>query len=44
MGRSLGLSDALIAHSAIKEGLPLMTGDQQLLRSLNAIGHPVDGL
>jgi predicted nucleic acid-binding protein len=43
LGRALGLNDALIAHSAMQEGIPLITGDQQLLRFLNAIGYPAEG-
>jgi len=44
LGRALGLNDALIAHSAILEGVPLITGDQQLLRFLTQIGCPAEGL
>jgi predicted nucleic acid-binding protein len=43
LGRALGLNDALIAHSAMQEGIPLITGDSQLLRFLNAIGYPAEG-
>ncbi len=34
------MNDALIAHSAIQEGIPLITGDQQLLGFLRAINYP----
>ena len=35
IGRALGMNDALIADSAMQEGTPLITGDQQLLRFLS---------
>ncbi len=40
LGRSLGFNDALIANSAMQDGIPLITGDQQLLGFLRAIGYP----
>lgn len=43
LGRALGYNDALIAHSAMQEGIPLITGDQQLLRFLGEIGYPAEG-
>jgi RHS repeat-associated protein len=39
LGRKLGVNDALIAHSAMREGIPLITGDQQLLGFLRAINY-----
>jgi hypothetical protein len=40
LGRSLGANDALIAHSAMQEGIPLITGDRQILGFLQAIDYP----
>jgi hypothetical protein len=41
--RVLGPKDALIASSAMQEGIPLITGDQPLLRFLGEIGYPAEG-
>jgi hypothetical protein len=37
LGRSLRLNDALIAHSAMQEGIPLITGDYRFFRFLDEI-------
>jgi predicted nucleic acid-binding protein len=42
LGRSLTLNDALIAHSAVQQGIPLITRDRQLFRFLVQVGYPVE--
>jgi predicted nucleic acid-binding protein len=42
LGRRLGRNDALVAHSAMQQGIPLITGDRQLLRFLVEIGYPAE--
>jgi predicted nucleic acid-binding protein len=40
LDRALGLNDALVADSAMQEGIPLITCDHRLLRFLGEIGYP----
>lgn len=42
MGRALGDRDAEIAASAIQDGLPLLTRDEQLFRFMDAAGYAVE--
>ncbi len=43
MGRVLRTGDAAVLHSAMQEGLPLITNDVRFGRFLNAIGYPFEG-
>jgi len=42
LGRVLSSSDAAVAGSAMREGVPLMTNDQRLFNFLKAVGYPVE--
>jgi hypothetical protein len=43
MGRVLRTGDAAVLHSAMQDGLPLITNDVRFVRFLNAIGYLVEG-
>ena len=43
LGRTLSEGDAAVLHSALQDGLGIITNDVRFARFLQAIGHPVEG-
>lgn len=43
LGRVLKGTDAAVAGSAMREGIPVMTRDERLFKFLRAVGYPVEG-
>ena len=40
--RALGYEDSYVVGSAMQDGVPLITNDQQVIRFLSAINYPVE--